>query len=245
MKKRQSIRKAIILISFLLFPVTVYFFSPALILQGASEGVVAGSMITFALLFLFAFIFGRAFCSWICPSGGLQECARLANDKPFRHPRWNWIKAAIWVPWVLLIVILAIKAGGFHAIKPLYQMEDGIPLSESQGVVIYFGVLFFILAPALLAGRRSFCHMFCWISPFMIIGSWIRNRLRLPGLRLTSNKDDCIHCGACDKKCPMSLQVEKLVSKGNMRNAECILCGECVDVCPKKVIHFSWKDEKR
>lgn len=242
--KRQSIRKAIILISFLLFPATIYFFSPVLILQGVSEGIIVGSMVTFVLLFLFSLILGRAFCGWICPAGGLQECSRLANDKPFLHLRWNWFKAVIWIPWILLIVVITVNAGGLRSFKPLYQMENGIPLSEIQGVVIYFGVLLLILAPALIIGRRSFCHLFCWISPFMIIGSWLRERLRLPGLRLASHKEDCIHCGACDKKCPMSLQVEKHASTGKMHDAECILCGECVDVCPKKVIRYSWENER-
>ncbi len=43
--KRQRLRKALILISFLFFPVTLYYFSPVLIIQGVAEGIVAGSFL--------------------------------------------------------------------------------------------------------------------------------------------------------------------------------------------------------
>jgi len=48
---RQRIRKAIILISFLLFPVTMFYLSPALIFKGARLGIISGSFITFIILF--------------------------------------------------------------------------------------------------------------------------------------------------------------------------------------------------
>jgi hypothetical protein len=41
--KRQKIRKTIQLVSMLLFPVTLNYFSPYLIIQGSLEGVLAGS----------------------------------------------------------------------------------------------------------------------------------------------------------------------------------------------------------
>jgi NAD-dependent dihydropyrimidine dehydrogenase PreA subunit len=38
----------------------------------------------------------------------------------------------------------------------------------------------------------------------------------------------------------MSLDVQGMVRKGAMENAECILCGSCVDTCPKQVIHYAF-----
>ena len=37
-KKRQSVRRLALLVSFLLFPVIIFYFSPALIIEGALEG---------------------------------------------------------------------------------------------------------------------------------------------------------------------------------------------------------------
>jgi len=50
--KRQRLRKALILVSFLFFPVTIYYFSPVLIIQGVTEGIVAGSFLVFVGMFV-------------------------------------------------------------------------------------------------------------------------------------------------------------------------------------------------
>ena len=71
--RRQRVRKALLFVSLLLFPVTLYYFSPAIILQAASEGIVNASFIVFGLMFLSALVVGRLWCGWACPAGALQE----------------------------------------------------------------------------------------------------------------------------------------------------------------------------
>ncbi|MGN0157328.1 MAG: hypothetical protein ACI39N_08760 [Lachnospiraceae bacterium] len=50
--KRQNVRKLILIISMLLFPITIWYMSPYLIMQGAMEGIVTGSFIVFLLMLL-------------------------------------------------------------------------------------------------------------------------------------------------------------------------------------------------
>lgn len=239
-KQRQSLRKAILFISFLLFPVTLYYFSPYLIIQGAIEGIMAGSFIMFMAMFFSALIFGRAFCGWLCPAGGLQESLMLVAQKPATGGRFDLIKFALWVPWITGIGFAAMKAGGFKTVDFFYQTTSGISVANPFAYIVYYGVLFLIVTLSLLAGRRGFCHYSCWMAPFLILGTSLRNLLKMPGLRLKSQKNQCIHCGQCSKKCPMSLPVEQMASSGNMIHLECILCGECADTCPKKVIRFGF-----
>ncbi len=47
--RRQKIRKALIIISLLLFPVIINYLSPYIIIDGASHGIINGSFITFTL----------------------------------------------------------------------------------------------------------------------------------------------------------------------------------------------------
>jgi hypothetical protein len=51
---RQRIRKALIIISFLLFPVIINFLSPYVIIDGASQGIISVTFIMFGLMFLSA-----------------------------------------------------------------------------------------------------------------------------------------------------------------------------------------------
>lgn len=241
MVKRQNVRKTLVMATFLLFPVIIFYFSPYLIVVGALKGVVAGSLIMFTLQFLSALFFGRAFCGYICATGGLQECLMLANSRKVKGGKRNLIKYVLWVPWITAIILLFIRAGGFTRVVFFFHTTNGVSLSEPFTYMIYYGVILLIVILSLTVGKRAFCHYLCWMAPFMVIGAKIANWLRMPTLHLKLNTSGCIGCGKCSEKCPMSLDVKEMVQNESMKNSECILCGECIDTCPKKVIGYSVK----
>lgn len=236
--KRQNFRKGLNLLSFLLFPITLYYFSPYLIIQGAVEGILTGSAIVFGLMFVTSMFFGRAFCGWICPAGGLQECMTLVSNKKASGGKLNWIKYGIWIPWILIIVFVSFSSGGFQKVDFLYQTMYGISIANPMAYVIYYSVVLLIVLLSLACGKRGFCHYSCWMAPFMIIGTKIKETFNIPSLRLTADQNKCISCNKCTNKCPMSLDVEEMVQRGSMENPECILCAQCVDVCPKSVLNY-------
>lgn len=238
LKTRQKIRSITLLISFLLFPITIYYLSPVLIIQGAVKGVAVGSLIIFTLQFISSLFLGRGFCGWACPAGGLQECCTLAVDKKAAGGKFDLIKYIIWVPWVLTIILLAIKAGGFSSIDFFYQIDGGISVSDKYGYIIYYFFVGLIVLLALTSGKRAFCHYVCWMAPFMVIGSKIKSVIPIPSLQIRSVSNNCNSCKSCDRKCPMSLPVSTMVNQDLMENSECILCGQCVDTCTKGAVKF-------
>jgi ferredoxin-type protein NapH len=130
MTTRQKIRKAAIITSFGLFPVTLYYFSPVLSLQAMTMGVVSGSLVIFCVLFAVSLFLGRAFCGWACPGAGLQEIVALARGTPVRRTRINWIKWVIWCPWAVTLLFLALRAGGVHAVDLTYQTRHGVSVTD-------------------------------------------------------------------------------------------------------------------
>jgi ferredoxin-type protein NapH len=244
--RRQRIRKALILLSFLLFPVIMNYFSPYVIIAGASEGVVNGSLIIFGLQFLSALFLGRLWCGWACPAGGLGEACFPVNNRRVNIRKLDWIKWAIWVPWIGIIVWAAISAGGYQSVNFLMHTENGISVAGSAdrpilfAYVIYYGVVFLFLALSVLVGRRAGCHAICWMAPFMILGRKLRNLFAWPSLRLKSEPDICTNCLTCTSNCPMSLEVNQMVNANAMEHTECILCGSCVDGCRTKAIRYSF-----
>ncbi len=239
--KRQSIRKALILVSFILFPVTLYYFSPYLIIEALLQNVIAGSFIVFGLMLLTSIVFGRVFCGWLCPAGGLQEAATIINDKRSKFNKGKLIKYLIWFPWVSAIVFLSWMAKVRLRIDFFYQTWYGISISDPYGFIVYFAVVFLVMILALIYGRRGFCHTVCWMAPFMQAGQWIQRKIRSPHLHLVTEPSGCISCQVCTKHCPMSLPVMELVSKGNIEDMDCILCCACADSCPKKIITLKLK----
>ena len=239
MKKRQKIRKGVILFSFFLFPVVFYYFSPVLIVLASSAGIINGSFVMFLLMFISALFIGRGFCGWVCPAAGCQEAIFIARDK--KVTRGDYIKWVIWIPWICSVVIFAIKAGGYKHIDFFYQTTYGLSIADLQSFITYNIVLFLLIVlPAFVIGRRSFCHHLCWMAPFMILGRKVRNFFHWASLQLKSSPDLCKHCHICTEHCPMSLPVEEMVSRKNMENTECILCGACVDVCRQGAITYDW-----
>ena len=236
--KRQKIRRAIILISFLLFPVTMFYLSPAMIFKGVRLGIISGSFITFAILFLSGLVLGRAFCAWLCPVAGLTEACYMVNEKKAKGGKLNWIKFFIWAPWLGVIIVLSIVKGGYHSIDPLLGTQYGISIHNIGYFPFYYIVLAIIVILSFAAGRKAFCHYICWMAPFMMIGRKIRNIFKWPSLQLAVDEKRCTDCMKCNKKCSMSLNVQGMVHKESMENSECILCGTCVDVCPEKAIRF-------
>jgi ferredoxin-type protein NapH len=123
----------------------------------------------------------------------------------------NFIKWIIWLPWIVTIILLAFKNGGYNKIDPFYQTSHGISVGNLQSLITYFAILALIVIPAFLIGKRAFCYTICWMAPFMILGRKLRNLLKWPSLQLLSQPDTCTHCHTCDTKCPMSLPVEDMV----------------------------------
>lgn len=239
--KRQRWRKALLFASLLLFPVTINYFSPYIIIDGAAQGIINGSFVAFALMFLSALFVGRLWCGWGCPGAGLQEFSFLMNDNRARGGRADWIKwGFVWIPWMGAIVFTAISAGGYQKVDVFHLTEGGISVLEPMGYIRYYVVVGIFLALSLAAGRRAGCHYICWMAPFTIIGRKIRNIFGWPALRLRADTEKCQNCKTCTKNCTMSLDVNQMVQRGSMENAECILCGTCADGCPEKVITYSF-----
>lgn len=245
---RQRLRSALLLVSLLLFPITLNYFSPYVIIDGASRGIVNGSLLVFAGMFVSALFLGRLWCSWACPVGGLGEACFQLNNKSVKGKRIDWIKWVIWTPWILLIIFLVIRAGGYHQVNPLLDTENGISVAGSPdrpilyAYIIYYLVIALFVILSVAVGRRAGCHTVCWMAPFMILGRKLSNLLRLPALRLKVEPEKCTDCMTCTRNCPMSLDVNDMVRLGNMESSECILCGNCADGCTKGVIRYTFSE---
>ena len=236
---RQKIRKTLLLISFLLFPVTIFYFSPYLIIEAVSEHIMNGSFIVFASMFVLSMFLGRVWCGYFCPAGGLQDYVFRIKDTSAKQGWRNNIKYVIWIVWMIAIIVTFILGKNDVTINFFYQTDHGISLSGINNYVVYYGVILILVVPSLIHGKRATCHYICWMAPFMVIGSTIGRWLHLPQLHIEADKTGCISCGKCNRACPMGLDVKKMVAEGvNGKCAECIQCGACVDECPKKVLKY-------
>jgi len=237
---RQRVRKALGLLMLLLFPLIYYYLSPYLIIDAAGQGIVAGSFVVFALMLLTAVFFGRLYCGWLCPAGGLQEACFGINSKA-AGGKADRLKYVVWVVWIGGIVFAAAAAGGLREVDFFYATTGGISIGEPAGFIMYYIVVAVIAGTAVIFGRRAFCRYLCWMAPFMVLGVKLQRLLGLPALHLEAEARNCVQCGACSRRCSMGLDVMAMVRENKLTHPECILCGECVDACPQRAVRYAYR----
>ncbi|MDG6221401.1 MAG: 4Fe-4S binding protein, partial [Candidatus Thermoplasmatota archaeon] len=201
------------------------------------------------LLFLVGFmgflvlIFGRGFCGWACPIGFLNEVLYKFGGpirKMFAGPgnKLEPVAGACqkygvtpkYYKYIILILIpvASLLTGKliFTEIDPIGAVTGTIPrlfIGGFQAVEPYFTIKIILLLMWVLIGigiMRSWCRFLCPLGAAMAPG----NKVSL--LSLKYNKNTCVGCKACVKRCPMDIDMLK-----NQRDLECILCGRCVEAC--------------
>lgn len=238
MNKLLGIRRFLTFLSFLLFPLTLNYFSPYVSVAGAMEGIVSGSLLAFLLLFLSGILLGRSWCSWGCPWAAPSEYLMKIQAKPVNRRLAARIRYGIFGVWSASLLLGFFLAGGIRGVDPLYLTEGGISVDVPMKFLTYYMVLFLLTAVTLLVGRRGACQTICWMSPFLVAGMLAGEALRLPRLGIRSQPQHCISCRACDKACPMSIPVREELRDGRIASHDCILCGACISACPKGVLSY-------
>jgi len=67
-------------------------------------------------------------------------------------------------------------------------------------------------------------------------------RRLLPGSRgrLVLQKQACVYCAVCVRKCPTrAIAVDRHLKRWGVDRLRCIACGYCVEVCPKDALFLA------
>ena len=122
----------------------------------------------------------------------------------------------------------------FCKICPKGALTASIPSqfgAETDGMYAtsgWFSLKFLILYAFLilmLFSRRPFCRILCPLGALYGITA------KLSAVTIRCDKGSCVKCGACNKVCPVELDVVNEVG-----GSECISCGDCIKVCPVSCI---------
>ncbi len=206
---------------------------------------------TILVWLLITLLFGRIYCSSVCPVGTLSDLFisggslwRRLRKKPvyrfrYRHPR-------PWTMHVLVIYLLCLMAGLLWVsaiLEPWNIMRNilavATPTAEETGWIslgvglgagfITGGVSFIILLLVAVESGRAYCTDFCPVGALL---GFVSNRSLY---HIEINPDKCISCGLCEEKCKSSCI--KVVSR-YVDNARCVRCFDCIDICPSDAIRY-------
>jgi polyferredoxin len=203
-----------------------------LLLTGHVPAMHPAAMFLLVTFVSIAFLFRKAFCSWLCPIGTISEYLWQAGRKLFRRnfqlPRRADLPLRGLKYLLLAFFVWAVSTMSAHAIDGFMRSPYG--LITDVKMLDFFRYLsetgLMVLAILLLASvlvQNFWCRYLCPYGALLGLASF------LSPLRIRREPSACIDCGKCEKACPSRLPVDKLVT---IRSAECTGCLECVAACP-------------
>jgi len=225
---------------------------------------ISHNVLAMVFLLVCALLFGRVYCSFLCPMGVFQDIA--GKKKGYSCRKNNFI-----LRWsILAISLILFNLGYYHAIglldpysaygriathilKPIYLAMNNVLayIFNHFGNYAFYRMEIFILdifsfivalltfaIIGVLAWKkgRIYCNTICPVGT--ILG--LLNKFSLFKIRI--NSDKCASCGICEKKCKASCIDSK--SKTVDYN-QCLNCFKCLNYCNKKAISFSMGKKKQ
>jgi NosR/NirI family transcriptional regulator, nitrous oxide reductase regulator len=189
-----------------------------------------GVLAFFFLPLVAAFLFGRVFCSGVCPLGAVQDVVLL---KPRAVPEKidRWLR---WLPFVYLAAAIFFAGWGIPVVSATGKALSGrrFLICEWDPFISLFRVSgpFHMLAigAAFIGVGMFYGRPYCrWLCPYGALLS-IASRFSWKNVRITPDKE--LDCGLCQDACPFG-------AIHNMRadRAECVSCARCYEVCPREI----------
>ncbi|MEI6208949.1 MAG: 4Fe-4S dicluster domain-containing protein [Desulfuromonadales bacterium] len=200
---------------------TLLFFGASIRIEEFYLFLIVVLIIVFGFLFV-TMLFGRVWCGWFCPQTTISDLAEFIECKVDRLITSRFIALGLkQLSYILISFIFAANLI-WYFIQP-HQFFSRLVRGEIGTVAgITLLVVFIIVYLDLLLVRRIFCKTVCPYGRIQLL-TMDRNTLTLEFDPLL--KSSCIHCGACERICPMGIDIKDGLQ------IECINCGRCLDAC--------------
>ncbi|MHB1687243.1 MAG: 4Fe-4S binding protein [Ignavibacteriaceae bacterium] len=187
----------------------------------------------FAAIVLVSLVFGKAFCSWLCPIGFISELIGDFGEKIFKGkvqiPKWldyplrslkYLLLGFLFYAVFFLMNIVAVKAfldSPYNQVADLKMYYFFVDISRTALIIL---ASLFLLSIVI---RNFWCRYLCPYGALLGLVSF------LSPYKIKRNPVSCIDCGLCAKACPSKIKVDII---NTVLSDECNTCLSCVDACP-------------
>ena len=223
--------------------------------------VLALNFIVVAVLLVLTLVFGRIYCSVVCPLGIMQDVVSWFRKK---KNRFSYSAEKKWLRYPVLVLFVVAMVAGVgslvallapyssygrivtNLLKPLYEMGNNVlaGIAEHYDSYAFYSVdvwirslptfviaLVTFIVIAVLAWRGG--RTYC--NTICPVGTVLSFFARFSWLKIRFDVDKCKNCGLCSKNCKASCIDFKNHSVDYSR---CVVCGNCLEKCKFDALHY-------
>ena len=202
--------------------------------------------IALLVILVTTFFFGRIWCSFLCPMGGLPELvSRMIPDRwkiEFRSLPQVPIRYGYFATYLVLMPMLGISACtlcNFITIPRLFESFSGglMGLAFIFSSVGFANLLLLFLLGFFANKGRAYCQFLCPIGAMDGVVNRLGSKFRFTH-RIRVERDRCSGCNVCARQC-MTGAIKMVDKIAVVDQLSCMSCHECVDVCDWDAIKWT------
>ena len=216
------------------------------------------------LLVALTLIFGRVYCSVICPLGVMQDIISWFAGRRKKN-RFSYSPAKNWLRYAVLAIFVATLVAGFGAVAllvapysafgriaqnlfaPIWKWGNNLLafIAErvdsyafySTEVVVGSWATFAVAAVTLIIlGILAWRNGRTYCNTICPVGTVLGALSRFSLLKPIIDTDKCINCGLCARKCKAACIDTK---NHEIDYSRCVVCMDCLESCSKNAIKYT------
>jgi ferredoxin len=225
----------------------------------------------FVVVLLLTILFGRVYCSMLCPLGVLQDFISWISGKTRKKSKYKYHKAwEIGRYSLLVLVLLPLLFGSITMLtlldpyslfgristilfKPVVVVVNNIFAAEFAKVDIYNWLYRYDMVPvhpAILVittiflagiGWASFLRGRLYCNTVCPVGTFLGMISRFSFFKIAINEKQCTRCGRCARVCKAEC-IE--IKNHKIDQSRCVACYNCLTVCSDHAMTYQLKSGK-
>lgn len=229
------------------------------------EAILALNVVALVILIVMTLVFGRIYCSIICPLGILQDIIGWVGKKVKKN-RYTFSKALSWLRYTMLGVMVVALVAGIGSIvqllapysafgriattllQPLYKMGNNVLAAISEhydnyafyhtetGVPNITIVLAIACVTLVVLAVLAYRNGRTYCNTICPVGTVLSFLSRFSWMKIQFDADKCKNCSLCTKNCKAACIDFK---SHQVDYSRCVVCGDCIESCKFGALQYS------
>ena len=225
--------------------------------------LLAMNVVVVILLLALTLIFGRIYCSVICPLGIMQDVISWIHGKQKKN-RFSFSKEKKWLRYTMLVLFVIAFIAGVHALvallapyssygrivtnlfKPIYEGGNNVlaSIAEHFNSYAFYHVDVWIKSlPTFIIAAVTFVVLFVlawrngrtYCNTICPVGTFLSFFARFSWMKINFDEEKCKNCGKCSRNCKAACIDYK---NHTVDYSRCVVCGNCLGQCNFGALHY-------